>query len=122
MIVAVTLPALVSTTSVATTFLPFFSRSVSVPASEMLTLTLAAFSVSLTEIRSTVGAVVSPSSKIVGAVVVLGSPGGPVGSSGSSQSGSVHGWPGSTGGPGSVVPTTSCPFMPPGANPPWIEQ
>ena len=94
----------------------------SVPASETSTLTLAALSVSLTLIRSTVGAVVSPSSKIVGAVVGFGSDGGPVGSSGSTQSGSVHGVPGSTGAPGSVVPTTTCPFMPPGVSPPWIEQ
>jgi hypothetical protein len=123
LICALTLPALTSTVSVATTFLPSFRRRVSVPASETSTLTLAALSVALMAIRLTVGAVVSPSSKTVGAVVVVfGSAGGRDGSSGSSQLGSVHGVPGSTGAPGSVVPTTTCPFMPPGVRPPWIEQ
>ena len=72
---------------------------------------------------SSSGASLSPSSKTVGASVSLGSGSGPSpGYSGSSQSGSVQGVPGSTGGPGLVVVTTTVPFMPPGVSPPWIEQ
>jgi hypothetical protein len=102
---------------VATIFLPFFRRTVTMTGSATSTRARAPLAVAVADKSSSVGGVLSPSSNTVGAVVSLGSAFGSGGSSPVS-----HGLPGSTGGPGSVVVTVIVPFIPPAVRPPWIEQ